>query len=253
MTGDAGTCGQPGVNENAFASPDPGRGFLWHYMFKHKAPTWFEREKNSTNRTCSTSTCNTAKCKTGDCYDPAATCKRYVQTASCAAFYNHTNPSLASIKTCSTKIKPDYNQFGYCDCGLSRKIYMCNVVFDFKCEDVCKCNSGSGYLADTTTTVAPTTTTATAAPSKCGALEQCSCNETLKINRLEPQWIQDRIHMKDLKTCGAILGKFNDKACDQKYVHSYRIDNLTIVTLFGTAIVSEYLKQNCKSYSLMQH
>ena len=97
---------------------------------------------------------------------------------------------------------------------------MCNVGFKFKCADVCKCNSGSGYSAVETTTAAPTsssttTTITTAAPSKCGALEQCSCNETLKEYRDEPQWIQDRIYMKDLGKCSAVLGKFNSVPCDQ--------------------------------------
>ena len=101
---------------------------------------------------------------------------------------------------------------------------MCNVGFKFKCADVCKCNSGSGYSAVGITTAAPTssttTTTTTAAPSKC-VFEQCSCNETLKEYRDEPQWIQDRIYMKDLGKCSAKLGKFNSVPCDQKYVHSY--------------------------------
>ena len=211
-----------------------------------KEPEWFEQPTNITNRTCSTSTCNTAKCKTGDCYDPLATCESYVSTASCEAFYNATGTYIEpkNEKSCSKTISPEYNLYGYCDCGLSRKIYMCNVGFKFKCADVCKCNSGSGYSAVETTTAAPTsssttTTITTAAPSKCGALEQCSCNETLKEYRDEPQWIQDRIYMKDLGKCSAVLGKFNSIPCDQKYVHSYRIDNILIVYLFGTAIVSE--------------
>jgi hypothetical protein len=289
---DAGTCGQPSINENIFADPsDPGQGFLWHYMFNNeKSPTWFENPTNETDRNCTSTTCNTAKCKDGDCYDPDLTCTRYVRTAGCEAFYNSTDNFIRSSnkESCNYYVTPTYDQYGYCDCGWDRKIYMCNVAFNFRCDDVCKCNSASAYA---TTTAAPTSVTTTTqthnlecgadygedygccgfewktipaakqcpahkpkctgyggttssygtcgdlvSGGNCGLLETCNCTEETKITRAEPQWMIDRIEMKDLDKCSAVLGKFNSVPCDQPYVWSYRIDNMTIVTLFGISI-----------------
>ena len=289
---DAGTCGQPSINENIFADPsDPGQGFLWHYMFNpSNPPTWFENPTNETDRNCTSTTCDTAKCKDGDCYDPDLTCTRYVRTAGCEAFYNSTDTYIRSSnrKSCNYYVTPRYNQYGYCDCGWDRKIYMCNVAFNFRCNDVCKCNSASAYA---TTTAAPTSVTTTTqthnlecgadygedygccgfesktipaakqcpahkpkctgyggttssygtcgdlvSGGNCGLLETCNCTEETIITREEPQWMVDRIEMKDLDKCGAVLGKFNSVPCDQPYVWSYRIDNMAIVTLFGISI-----------------
>ena len=237
-----GACGTPGNDDQIFAKPDPGQGFLWTKMIrKDIKPMAFPKDQNISTKNCTTSACqNNAMCFENSCLIANLACIGFVETRP-----NCRTALPDQPRTDCNKPVDFRNKNGYCDCGGLNKVSTCalrrklpdDIVSGVTCASVCSCQTNRTTCS--------------------GQNKRCSCTMEYDFIPGKPDWIVNNPQFENSK-CTFGFGPINAdryiwknkqvKPCDKKFVHSYGRETAWIVILFTLAIIIRVLLQLSQIY-----